>query len=69
MTSTPERRSALSDDQRELLRSAVRNGYFEVPRKVTLADLAAANDMSEREASEQIRSSLDVLLRDAVLDG
>lgn len=67
MTSFPDRGSGLTDDQRELLRSAVREGYFEVPRKATLTDLAAANDMSEREASEQIRSSLDVLLRDAVL--
>jgi predicted DNA binding protein len=67
MASTHDRRGALTDTQRDLLRRAVREGYFTVPREVTLVELATACDMSDREASKQLRLGLDVLVREATL--
>lgn len=61
-----ERGSDLSSAQSDLLRSAIREGYFEVPRRITLLELAAACEMSDREASEQLRRGLDVVVRDAI---
>lgn len=59
--------SDLTSAQRDLLRSEIREGYVEVPRRVTLLELAAACGMSNREASEQLRPGLDTLVRDAVV--
>lgn len=59
----------MTDTQHELLQHAVREGYFSVPRQITLVDLATACDMSDREASEQLRRGLDVLVREATLSG
>jgi predicted DNA binding protein len=58
----------LTDDQRTLLRNAVREGYFRVPREVTLNDLAAAHGLSDREASERLRRGLARVARDVVED-
>ncbi|MDX1745930.1 MAG: helix-turn-helix domain-containing protein [Halobacteriales archaeon] len=67
MASEHDRRGALTDTQSDLLRRAVREGYFRVPREVTLVDLATACEISDREASQQLRLVLDVLVRDAML--
>jgi predicted DNA binding protein len=63
-----ERGRSLTELQRELLRSAAREGYFEVPRRVSLVDLASEHGMSDREASEQLRRGLDIVVRDATLE-
>lgn len=58
----------LTDRERRLLLCAVRQGYFAVPRRTTLVELAEANGMSDREASRRLRRSLDAVLRTALLD-
>jgi predicted DNA binding protein len=59
---TPE----LTTTQRELLESALRRGYFGVPRRVTLAELASAHGLSDREASELLRCGLGTVVDDTV---
>nr|WP_303647895.1 helix-turn-helix domain-containing protein [Haloarchaeobius amylolyticus] len=68
MTSDTNRDGTLTDAQRELLRSAVREGYFKVPREVSLVELAELNDISDVELSQQLRRGLDVVVRDATLE-
>ncbi len=45
----------LTDRQRECLDAALREGYFEVPRECTLADLAETLDIDKSTASEILR--------------
>jgi predicted DNA binding protein len=58
----------LSDDQLTLLRSAVTEGYFAVPRAISLDELGENHGLSDREASEQLRRDVDHLVRDELLD-
>lgn len=58
----------LSEHERTLLRSAVREGYFKTPRETTLVELADRHDVSDREVSEVLRAGLDTVIREAVLD-
>ena len=48
----------------DLLRTAVEQGYFKVPRQTSLVDLADAIDLSDVEASERLRTEVDTALRD-----
>jgi predicted DNA binding protein len=68
MGSNHSSRSELSDTQQALLQSAVRNCYFEVPRGVSTTELAEANGLSSREASEEITRAIDIILRNADFD-
>jgi predicted DNA binding protein len=52
---TDDAAGLLTDRQREVLRAAHREGYFEVPRECTLADLAASLDIDKSTASEILR--------------
>ncbi|WP_240334486.1 helix-turn-helix domain-containing protein [Halorussus sp. MSC15.2] len=45
----------LTDRQRECLNAALREGYFEVPRECTLADLAETLEIDKSTASEILR--------------
>ena len=65
---TREHESSLTETQRALLRRAVRAGYFKVPRESSLVDLAVKQGMSDREASEELRRGLDVVVRGSVLE-
>lgn len=56
----------LSEEERALLETAALDGYFEVPRRTTLVDLADRHGMTDREASELLRSALDVVAHEAV---
>ncbi|WP_336326560.1 helix-turn-helix domain-containing protein [Halovenus sp. HT40] len=47
--------SLLTDRQREVLETAVRNGYFSVPRECTLAELAERLDIDKSTASTILR--------------
>ncbi|MFB6189905.1 MAG: helix-turn-helix domain-containing protein [Halapricum sp.] len=62
------RNPELSDEQRELLKRAVREGYFEVPRRTTLVSLAEKQGVSDVEASEQLRDGIDGVLRNTVFE-
>lgn len=52
---TEQEEALLTDRQREVLRTAVQRGYFEVPRESRLADLAAVLDIDTSTASEILR--------------
>jgi predicted DNA binding protein len=47
--------SLLTDRQRELLKAAVREGYFTVPRECTLAELADAVGVDKSTASTVLK--------------
>ena len=53
---------ALTDSQRELLCQALASGYLEIPRRCSLAELAAELGISESAASERFRRGVRGLL-------
>lgn len=55
----------LTEQEYALLRTAIQEGYFNVPREATLVDIAEEHDLADREASEQLRTALDSVLRRA----
>jgi predicted DNA binding protein len=55
-------RAALSDRQRETLRTAFEAGYFAVPRETTLEELGVQLGISDTAASQRIRRGLQELL-------
>lgn len=57
----------LTEPQYEALRAAVTRGYFEVPRRVTFAELADEFDVSQQAVSERVRRGADTVLRQALL--
>lgn len=52
----------ITDPQREALQLAHERGYFDVPRRVTLTELATELGISDTGASERIRRGLTTLL-------
>ena len=58
----------LTDEQRETLTNAVRRGYFEVPRGVTLTDLAEELGITRQAASERVRRGANTVLRSVLLE-
>jgi predicted DNA binding protein len=62
------REFGLTDAQREGLTVAFDRGYFEVPREVTLDELAAELDVSPQAVSDRIRRGLKKILT-ATLNG
>ncbi|MFC4357237.1 bacterio-opsin activator domain-containing protein [Halobium salinum] len=57
---SPEER--LTPVQWETLTAAHRLGYFEVPRRVTLTDLAERFDVSEQAVSQRLRRAMNALV-------
>lgn len=60
---TTEASSLLTDRQRELLETAVRLGYFEVPRESTLAEVAENLDIDKSTASTVLRRGESTLVK------
>lgn len=58
----------LSAEQRETLLLAYHRDYFEVPRRVTLADLAEETDISDSALSQRIRRGVSTLVERTLLD-
>lgn len=56
----------LSPKQRTALEAAVKNGYYAVPRKVTLEELATELDISRQAASERLRRGCHVLIKNTL---
>ncbi|PSP76038.1 helix-turn-helix domain-containing protein [Halobacteriales archaeon QS_3_64_16] len=56
----------LTDCQREALRLAVDRGYFDLPRRTSLADLAADLEISDQAVSERLRRGCARLIRQHV---
>lgn len=52
----------LSDPQHETLRAALDEGYFSVPREVTLRELADGLDVSDTAASQRLRRGTRTIL-------
>ncbi|WP_313690786.1 helix-turn-helix domain-containing protein [Halorarum halobium] len=59
----------LTGRQREALRTAMAAGYYEVPREGSLAEVAAALDVSEATASAHLRKAERTLVGRALGDG
>jgi predicted DNA binding protein len=57
---------SLTDVERETLRTAVREGYFDTPRGITLGELADRFDVSKPAASKNLRRGQRKLLERAV---
>jgi predicted DNA binding protein len=56
----------LTDDQYDTITDAFEAGYYEVPRDVTLTDLAAENDVTHQALSERIRRGHRMLIRNTL---
>ncbi|WP_255196157.1 helix-turn-helix domain-containing protein [Halorarius litoreus] len=69
MEGEPAGRYGLTDAQYETLILAVKRGYFEVPRTVTLAELAEECDVSHQALSERIRRGTGALIEDTLMVG
>jgi predicted DNA binding protein len=52
----------LTDDQRDVLETALEMGYFEVPREATLKEVAEEFDVSHQALSEQLRRAKSALV-------
>lgn len=63
----PERPGdGLTDRQREALRTAYELGYFDVPRRATLEDVASELDVASSSVSERLRRAQTRLLEETV---
>ena len=56
----------LTDPQWEALSLALEHGYFEIPRRCTVADLAEQLDISDQAMSERIRRAMGALVRNTM---
>lgn len=59
----------LTPEQREALLLALEEGYFDVPREVTMVELAQKLGISDSAASQRLRRGLTKVLSDTVADG
>ena len=68
----PHRKNAtvpqLTSSQRETLLAAHELGFFEIPRSVTMSDIADRFDISEQAVSQRIRRGTANLITDMLLD-
>jgi hypothetical protein len=69
MEGEPAGRYGLTDSQHRVLELASRRGYFEVPRDVTLKELAEEIGVSHQALSEQLRRGTGALVEDTICIG
>jgi hypothetical protein len=69
MEGEPAGRYGLTTGQFEALTTAAERGLFEVPREVTIEELAGEFDVSHQALSERIRRATGALVEDALLVG
>ena len=67
-TGSDRRSQPLTPSQREIVALAVERGYFEVPRRTSMVELAAECGISDQAASERLRRGLSNLLESGVFD-
>ena len=65
----PAGRHGLTEKQYEALALAAERGYFDVPKRTILAELAAELDLSHQALSERLRRAMASLIEDALLVG
>ena len=58
----------LTSAQRTFVASAIEHGYFEIPRGISMVELAAEHDISDQAASERLRRGLSNLLGNGKFD-
>ncbi|AEH35544.1 helix-turn-helix domain-containing protein [Halopiger xanaduensis] len=63
----PDEGDALSPRQRDALLTAYRQGYFEVPRRTTLTELADTVEVSDSALSQRLRRATNALVEDTML--
>lgn len=61
-------RFELTDSQQETLFQAVRDGYFEVPRRTTLDEVGNKLGISQQSASENLRRGTNKVLKNMLLN-
>lgn len=59
-------RAGLTLVQRETLRCALEAGYFDVPRGITLSDIAREKEVSDNAVSQRLRRGLQTVLREVL---
>lgn len=64
-----EGRFGLTDEQQDTLVIAYEHGYFDVPRSITLTDLAKDLDISHQALSERLRRGQKSVLENTVIIG
>ena len=69
MDGEPSGRYGLTEEQHVALTTACKRGYFEVPRRVDLDELAAELDISHQSLSERLRRGHQALVEDTLLIG
>jgi predicted DNA binding protein len=65
---TPEKWFGLTDAQHETLLTALRSGYFSIPRGASLEDVADELGVSSQAASERLRRGMKTLVRGTLAD-
>lgn len=65
---TTETGLGLTDTQRETLRTAFDAGYFDVPRRTNLVELAETMDVSDSAVSQRLRRGVSALLAATLSD-
>ncbi|WP_122089836.1 helix-turn-helix domain-containing protein [Halalkalicoccus subterraneus] len=64
-----EGRFGLTDEQQDTLEIAYEHGYFDVPREITLTDLATEIGISHQALSERLRRGQKSVLKNTVIIG
>lgn len=64
----PQREYDLSQQQREALLTAVRAGYFSIPRETSLAGVGKELGVSGQAASERLRRGMETLIKNTIED-
>lgn len=62
-------RFGLTETQHETLQAAIKQGFYDIPRSVTIDELAADLDISHQALSERLRRAHRNLVQDALLVG
>lgn len=58
----------VTDQQYRLLRTALREGYFEHPPRVSVLDLAELCDVERSAVVAELRMGLDAIVREALTE-
>jgi predicted DNA binding protein len=61
--------AVLTDAQRETLVAAFERGYYDIPRRVSLAELATQFGVSDQAVSERLRRATRALVAETLVDG
>lgn len=66
--SLPDEAGVLTDEQRDAILTAYENGYWNIPRDVTLGELARLIGVSDNAVSQRLRRGIKTLVAETLLD-